>query len=384
MQSELIEDRARLEDLGEEWRELLGESDADCLFLTWEWLSTWWRHLSRSRRLRVFTLRSGGQLMAVLPLAEQRWPALPFVHSLEFLGSGDVGSDYLDAIVRRGAEREVAHSLVEGLCASRQLLRLRRVSAGSTAIMMARDLAARGWGVRTARTDVCPVIPLSGHTWESYLNTLGSSHRYNVRRRTRQLGQAFEVHFEPVRAEADRPAALHTLMQLHGRRWERRGGSTAFHHRALTAFHEDFSRIALARGWLRLYVLRLNGEPAAALYGFLYRGTFYYYQAGFDPRYQRHSVGLVTMGLSIGEALRESARAFDMLHGDESYKFLWAREVRAVTSFELFPPGTTGAWCQLAGRVYRTAATLARRAVGRPHPDTRHDVQPEAWLPSSR
>src|SRR5262249_38093544 len=28
-----------------EWTDLLAESAADCLFLTWEWLSTWWNHL---------------------------------------------------------------------------------------------------------------------------------------------------------------------------------------------------------------------------------------------------------------------------------------------------------------------------------------------------
>ena len=47
-------------------------------------------------------------------------------------------------------------------------------------------------------------------------------------------------------------------------------------------FHAEFSQLALERGWLRLFVLRLDGEPAAATYSFCYRGHFYYYQAGLD------------------------------------------------------------------------------------------------------
>ena len=384
MRVDLIDDPAGLEALREDWEELLGQSDADSVFLTWEWLSAWWRHCSRGRRLRLFAVRSGRQLLAVLPLAERRWPALPLVSTLEWLGCGEVGSDYLDVIVRRGAEAEVLDALVARLGSRQALLRMSRLGARAAAGRMARDLVERGWTLRTSRADVCPIIRLSGQTWDTYLSTLGASHRANVRRRTKQLRQSFDVQFEPVRIESERPAALRTLLDLHGRRWSERGGSTAFHRRALTTFHEDFSRRALARGWLRLYVMRLNGQPVAALYGFCYRGTFSYYQAGFDPAYQRHSVGLVTMGLTIAEALGERAHTFDMLHGDEPYKFLWAREVRAVTSIDLFPPGTLGTWCRIAGKLYRTAATAARRAVGRPHPESRHDVQPDTWLPTSR
>src|SRR5262245_43077359 len=32
-------------DLRDEWTALLARSDADNVFLTWEWCSTWWRHL---------------------------------------------------------------------------------------------------------------------------------------------------------------------------------------------------------------------------------------------------------------------------------------------------------------------------------------------------
>jgi len=55
--------------------------------------------------------------------------------------------------------------------------------------------------------------------------------------------------------------------------------------------------LALARDWLRLFVLRFDGKPAASLYGFRYNGVFYFYQSGFDPVYGKHSVGLVTMAL---------------------------------------------------------------------------------------
>ena len=77
-----------------------------------------------------------------------------------------------------------------------------------------------------------------------------------------------------------------------------------------------------------MYVLRLNGAPVAVMYGFLYNGTFSFYQHGFDDQYQQHSIGLVLMALSIRAAIEEGAGEFDMLWGLEPYKFLWAHDTR--------------------------------------------------------
>src|SRR5262249_8081232 len=142
------------------------------------------------------------------------------------------------------------------------------------------------------------------------------------------------------------------LIQLHNLRWDARGGgSTTFSSAAQLAFHDEATRIFLTRGWLRLYTLRLNGEVAAALYGFAYRGKFYFYQSGFNPEYSKHSLGLVTMGLTIQSALAESLEEFDLLFGHEGYKALWASSSRALTALELCPR-------DVRGHVHRTTVKL--------------------------
>jgi CelD/BcsL family acetyltransferase involved in cellulose biosynthesis len=112
----------------------------------------------------------------------------------------------------------------------------------------------------------------------------------------------------------------------------------------------------LQRGWLRLFVLRLDGRPAAALYGMRYFQKFYFYQCGFDPALARHSPGLVTLAHSIRSALAEGADEYDMLHGDEEYKFHWANGARPLADLELYPRSMRGVLfsglraCNRAGR----------------------------------
>jgi CelD/BcsL family acetyltransferase involved in cellulose biosynthesis len=69
------------------------------------------------------------------------------------------------------------------------------------------------------------------------------------------------------------------------------------------------------------------------------------------------SVGLVAMGLAIESAIEEKAGEFDLLHGDEAYKRLWARQTRPLRSVELFPSPAMA-------RLYGGAADLSARLRG--------------------
>jgi len=365
---ERIEDAQRFADLAPEWDALMDDSAADNLFLTWEWLYTWWRHLAGRRRLFLLTVRRGRELVAIAPLAvapPQLKRLLPF-RSLQFLGTGTVGSDYLDLIVRRGWEDEAVPALAEHLRAGRAMLELHQLRADALAWRLAERLDPAGWTCRQVRTDVCPYVPLAGHTWEEYLATLGSAHRYNLGRRLRNLRRHFSVDWERITAEEERGPALARLIELHRARWRERGRSEAFASSSLVAFHEAVSRLALARGWLRLLELRLDGRTAASLYGFRYGRAFLFYQSGLDPALAKLSVGLVAMGLAIKSAFEEGAAEYDLLHGSEPYKFLWAQRARELGRMELYPPFWRGFLCQRALALGRAARRTARRLLRPP------------------
>ena len=355
---EVVEQAARFRDLRQEWNALLQASASDCLFLTWEWLYTWWQRLSGKNSLFLLLVRFGEELVAIAPMMiipRQLTRLLPF-QTLEFLGTGSAGSDYLDLIIRRGMEEPVLSALSEHLCGKKLIAKLAQLKKGSSkAAQVALMLKERGWSHAHYITNVCPFVDLSGHTWTSYLGTLGPAHRYNYQRRLRQLRKSFEVRFERAESEREGQQALEVLVALHHRRWRPRGGSDALHTENLIAFHREFTRTALERGWLRLFTLWLGEKPAASLYGFRYGRTFYFYQSGFDPAYAKNSVGLVTMGLSIESALEEGAEEYDLLHGDEEYKFLWARQERHLERLEIFPP------C-VSGLLYKQAVGFGRAA----------------------
>jgi hypothetical protein len=283
---------------------------------------------------------------------------------LEFLGSGSIGSDYLDVIVRTDREPEARRALASHLAGECLMVDWTQLKQGGCrAAEVASTLAESGWTVAETETNTCPFIPLAGRSWESYLAALGAEHRYNFRRKLKRLNRDYAVQFEQVGTEEQCRESIDLVIALHNLRWRGRGGSDAFDTPGLVGFHQEFSQIALKRGWLRLYVLRLDGKPAACLYGFLYRRIFYFYQSGFDAGYDRHSVGLVTMGLAIKSAIEEGAEEYDLLHGNEAYKSHWSHDSRGLARLEVYPPSALGWTCRSSVKLEQVSRGIARRVL---------------------
>lgn len=90
-----------LEQLAGEWRELFERIGCSNVFLSAEWMTTWWRHFGGTQRLLLMSVRlPSGQLVAVTPFYVRRsflgsWGP----RALCFLANTRIGSDYLNALV---------------------------------------------------------------------------------------------------------------------------------------------------------------------------------------------------------------------------------------------------------------------------------------------
>src|SRR6185436_11225924 len=205
--------------IGPEWNALLRESSSDCVFLTHEWLRCWWKHLAGAGKLRIATVRDRGRLIGILPVA-LRPPTYSRMmpHVLEFLGSGVIGSDYLDVIVSPDRENEVLDALAHHLTTTGLMLQFSQLRRSHcVAARLAERLKSRNWTTSDTRINVCPYVPLHDMTWETYLAALGSSQRYNLQRRIRNLEKMEGFRF-------DCNTSLDVIIALHKKRWQDRGG----------------------------------------------------------------------------------------------------------------------------------------------------------------
>lgn len=344
-----IQDEAGLRALRHEWNALLQSSCSNNLFLTWEWVSTWWRIYGDGSRLRVLAARSPeGRLVGVAPLksACRKVLGLWVVEVIEFIGhGGDVTPEYLDFIVEPKYEVSVVSAFAAWLCADPgvRVLDLRPFAAQSPNLeRLERALAEGGGRLRRFPDSVCPILPLPSST-EEFVAGRTRNYRKKVRESERRCERDLAVRLRVSASAEEIVRDLQLLADLHHKRWD--GRSRAFQSPQYLEFHQQLSRVLLERGWVRLFTLESRSTPIALLYCFAYADRYYFYQAGRDPRYARHRVGLVLMHKVIQEAIRERAKVFDFLRGEEDYKYHWAssnaKNVRLVYSKTL--PGRTAA-----------------------------------------
>jgi hypothetical protein len=65
---------------------------------------------------------------------------------------------------------------------------------------------------------------------------------------------------------------------------------------------------------------------------FVYKGNLYYYQNGWLPEYTDYSIGMFHLYEVIKYAIEKGYSTFDMLRGDEPYKYrLKGEELKTLT-----------------------------------------------------
>ena len=99
------------------------------------------------------------------------------------------------------------------------------------------------------------------------------------------------------------------------------------------------------------------------MYGFSFKGRFYFYQHGYAAGFRPYGIGRALLDLSIRAAIDEGLSEFDLLYGNEAYKSAWTGDTRSLSRIDLFP-------AHLAGRIHertvdteRTLRAFARRVL---------------------
>lgn len=342
----VIGDPEALTGLRTEWQQLHAASGAD-LFLSWDWLVPWWRHLADGRQLFVMVARDEDGVMRGLLALSLETARVGFrrLRRLRFLGDDRVGSDYLDALVEPGWNRAVIRAFAATLDARRNdwdLLELRDMDEHSTTPQQLLDALGNGFDMRSEAGLLCPVQEFAPEL--SVADFMSRTSRFkNYTRRRKWLERQPGFRIEVCRDERTLQPALDHFFRLHRLRWHEDGGSSGIVGDCVEAFHRDAMARLMAAGQLRLYTLWVDGLAVASVYALIHGQTFYYYQAGMDPAWRSRSVGLVLVGETFVDAIRSGLTRYDFLRGEEAYKSDWVDGSRRLMSRRLFESRGAGA-----------------------------------------
>jgi len=336
------------------WNALVAHTASPSPFSSWSWHRAWAESAPAAEvdASDVFALHAAdGSLSAVLPLrlSHVRFHRVS-VRALTW-AIGDVGCpDALDVPAVPDADWPALAAALEAR--PWQVIILSNLAEDArNADQLCAALAARGHVVRRSPQWRCPLLELPS-SWDAYLATLGSNRRQILRRKERSLFRDHAARIVDYQGDRLDEGWSH-LLRLHEQRWDGAGGG-AFRDSRAERLQRAFAGEMAKRHRLWLSTLDLDGQPAAAWYGFTSHDTVYFYQGGRDPRWKRENVGWVLMGMMIRRAIEQRYRMFDFLRGDDPYKKEWTRGWRTTTETIVYRRGWRGVWL----RALDTAAAL--------------------------
>ena len=302
---EILDQIASLEALVAPWTELWSCARFTTPFQHPAWILAFYRELA-IQEPRILAAWHGSQLAMLAPFYLWRTADRP---AAALILAGNGVSDYLDALMRPGAEP----------CAAEAIRIFMDQSGPEWTTADFRDLDPQAslcllpWPGAVTDTKVpeegCPRLALPSSRLEDALATASKSLRRDLERAECKLAAAGRLEISSTGPDALTPN-YEELVRLHAMRWQAAGEPGIFRadfHRRF--FHPAFAGLARA-GILRLFVVRLNGEPIAATCGFLHRRHYYHFIAGYDPRWAHLSMGSFAVYVALRAAVAEGAECF--------------------------------------------------------------------------
>jgi CelD/BcsL family acetyltransferase involved in cellulose biosynthesis len=331
------------------------------VFQSFEWLSTWQRHIGAPQGVRPAIVIGRGPdraILFLLPLATQR---CAFTRELVWLGmqlcdyTGPLLAADFSARVDRETFASIWRELLRTLSAHPRfgfdLVRLEKMP--ETVGAQTNPLLCLPVSRNPSGAYQTPLMP----TWdEFYAAKRSGSTRRRDRSKRKHLEAIGNVQFVEPATDGERRETLETLMQQKARSFARMGVANLFERPGYAAFYRAVSSEPIAH----VSRLDIGSHPGAINLGLMARGRYYHLLASYtdESEYARLGPGAAHLLEMMANAIRRGCTIFDFTIGDEPYKLDWC-EARQTLHDHLSARTAAGAIIVAA----RTMALSIKRTI---------------------
>jgi peptidoglycan/xylan/chitin deacetylase (PgdA/CDA1 family)/CelD/BcsL family acetyltransferase involved in cellulose biosynthesis len=321
---EEIRSRDLWAEVREEWNALARQLPDNSPFLSHDWFDCCLHGFGEDKELNVLVARNGGEMIGGAPLWRFAMPLNGFtVRVLGFITVPDsphvdfiCGSRHRETVLAaftdhiHGASREWDILFLDQWCID---------SPNHVAFeQMVEQRTLRSFSLPYSTT---PYLPIAGD-WETFWRSRSSKFRKtrrNIRNRLHKSG-AVELH---CHRDDPKGEVLQKVMALSKESWKNEEGLALSDDPQAVRFFEALTDAATRNGWLRLWLLTIDGEPAAMEYDLEADGRVFALRADYSRRFRELSPGAFVEQQVVQSLFEGRASRYVSGPGASSYKLQW-------------------------------------------------------------
>lgn len=329
-----IRDLEEFEALQNQWNQLLAARPEKTAFLTWEWLTAWWKHHLENRELWLITAWINNELAGAAPLMKTNM----WKHGLRFRLLHSLGSpncDESDFLVSDG-NPEIVRALCNYLHSQRtqwDAIELNEFESKTSTGSSIQDYFTNTGCTIHVNTNYHYHIPIQ-NSWEDYWKKLSKNLRHNIERRLRRAQENHQVEFRYVKGSSLGWADFETLFEV-----SRKGN---FPEKYASKQERGFQRELLDRmqdhNWIQIAFLYLDGQAIAFEYGFNLDARFEDWRTGFDLSHSELAGGTLLLYYLLKQLYTDGHHDLDFLRGEYDFKEKWLPQKREFIELRIIQP----------------------------------------------
>ena len=333
-----IRDEASFLDLAKRWNQLADKTDSRSVFLRHEWFDATWNWIKNACELAIICVLRDDELIGIGPFVLRHTTQVGMtVTVLEFLAVPDTQecSLIMDPADLDAVLAEMTKYLSSGDI-HWDIMRLEKLRADSPMIPTLAAMVRRvSCAVQILDGDNSPGIALDDE-WQSYYGRRsrrlkkGNNHIVN---RLKRDNKQFEIRCYDHAASSGYELSwlIDTLVNLSASSWKVSTGLT-LDQQGPGAFINRLTEHAMRNAWLLVWILTIDGKPAAMEYQLEFNGIVSGLRADYDSHFDGYSPGTLLNWKIIEQLFQREASFYSLGPGSNEYKKRWAEEQQRLNT----------------------------------------------------
>jgi CelD/BcsL family acetyltransferase involved in cellulose biosynthesis len=310
------------------WDELLEKSVQHSPFLTYDWFQCCLANPVQEIEQFILVVKDGGEVIGIAPFQkyQDKFHRLK-IRKIGFINCPD--TPLADFIIQKERSYEVIQKIIYFLYGEKReawdvltLSQFPRETVNS--FILQEILRNQRQRFLMKNSSFIPYISIQGG-WEEFLRTRSGRFRKTHRNIVNRISKLKQVEIQCARHDAT-GAVMQALLEISRRSWKEKNGVAISSREEVQRFFATLTKLASQKGWLLVWLLKINGAPVAMEYDLQCAGVVYALRTDFDETYKEYSPGTYLQYQIIKNLFENEYIEYSFGPGWNTYKTHWTKE----------------------------------------------------------